>query len=212
MNSVSAAPVMDRPRQSLARAVWFKPLVFVLALVPMALLVWSVVSGDAGPNPIEYLEKSTGEWSLRFLWLSLLLTPLSEWFKTAWPVRIRRMIGLYAFFYVGVHFCIYLVLDQSLDLGAIWLDLVERPYITAGFAALLILLPLAITSNRYMVRKLKQRWKSLHRWVYIAAIAAILHYIWLAKGDRIEPLVYLGLLIVLLGYRVQKLLGQPQAR
>jgi len=168
--------------------------------------VWSVFNGAAGPNPIEYLEKSTGEWSLRFLWFSLFLTPLADIFKALWPIRIRRMIGLFAFFYVVVHFLIYMVLDQSMDFQAILTDFVERPYISAGLVALLILLPLAVTSNRYMVSKLMQRWKTLHRWVYFAAIAAILHYGWLAKGDQIEPLVYLALLLVLLGYRVHKLL------
>jgi len=197
---------MVKPRISVARAIWFKPLVFSLALVPMINLVWSVFNGAAGPNPIEYLEKSTGEWSLRFLWFSLFLTPLADIFKALWPIRIRRMIVLFAFFYVVVHFLIYMVLDQSMDFQAILTDFVERPYISAGLVALLILLPLAVTSNRYMVSKLMQRWKTLHRWVYFAAIAAILHYVWLAKGDQIEPLVYLALLLVLLGYRVHKLL------
>jgi len=206
MNTLSATTNMVRPRISVARAIWFKPLVFALALVPMINLVWSIFNGAAGPNPIEYLEKSTGEWSLRFLWFSLFLTPLADIFKALWPIRIRRMIGLFAFFYVVVHFLIYMVLDQSMDFQAILTDFVERPYISAGLVALLILLPLAVTSNRYMVSKLMQRWKTLHRWVYFAAIAAILHYVWLAKGDQIEPLVYLALLLVLLGYRVQKLL------
>lgn len=190
----------------MSRSIWFKPIVFLLALVPMAAMVWAVISGSAGANPIEFLEKETGEWSLRFLWLSLFMTPLTELFKIAWPVRIRRMIGLFAFFYVSVHLATYVVLDQTMDFRAIGADILERPFVTVGFIAFLILLPLAITSNRFMVRKLKQRWKSLHQWVYLASLAAILHYVWLAKGDRVEPVVYLVLLLFLLGYRMRKLL------
>lgn len=203
-STAAQIPRNQIPR-NMTRSIWIKPLVFLLALVPMSAMVWAVISGSAGANPIEYLEKETGEWSLRFLWLSLLMTPLTELFKIAWPVRIRRMVGLFAFFYVSVHLATYVVLDQSLDFQAIAMDILERPFVTVGFIAFLIMLPLAITSNRFMVRKLKQRWKSLHQWVYLASLAAILHYLWLAKGDRVEPVVYLVLLLLLLGFRVRKL-------
>lgn len=183
-----------------------KPLVFVISLLPITYLVFQVLSGHTGPNPIESIERATGEWSLRFLFLSLAMTPLAQLSKSTLPIKLRRMIGLFAFFYVFLHVLAYVVLDQYLNLQDIFTDVLERPYITAGFVAFIILIPLAATSNRYMVSKLKTRWKSLHRWVYVAAVAAMLHYIWLAKGERTEPIIYLVILLVLLSYRVQKLL------
>jgi len=206
MTTLGTTQDMDKPRVAITTSFWFKPVVFILALVPMLVIVISVVNGSAGPNPIEYLQKETGRWSLRFLWLSLLMTPLTELFRIAWPVRIRRMVGLFAFFYVSLHMAVYGALDQALDFPAMAKDIVERPFITVGFVAFLILLPLAFTSNRFMVKKLRQGWKKLHRWVYVSSVAAILHFVWLAKGDRIEPLVYLALLIVLLGWRLRRLL------
>jgi len=185
---------------------WLKPTVFVLCLIPFAFLAWQVFSGKAGANPIEFIEQKTGEWSLRFLLLSLAMTPLAELIKSPQPVRLRRMIGLYTFFYVCLHVLIYMVLDQSLNLGDIVADVFERPFISAGFVGFLILIPLALTSNRFMLTKLKSHWKTLHRWVYVASVAAVLHYIWLAKGERAEPIVYLLLLMILLSFRVRKLL------
>ena len=138
--------------------------------------------------------------------ISLSLTPLRGLLKNAWPVKLRRMLGLFAFFYALLHFCIYFLLDQQLDLLAVWRDLNQRPYILAGFTGFLIFLPLAATSTRGMARRLGRRWSSLHRWVYLAATAAVVHYVWLAKGDLIEPFVYLGILFVLLSYRFVKLL------
>jgi len=183
-----------------------KLLVFVAALLPFLFLVYSLLTGALGANPIERLTNETGEWAIRFIMLSLSLTPLRGVLKKAWPVRLRRMLGLYAFFYATLHFCIYFILDQQLDLVAVWQDLSERPYILAGFTALLIFTPLAVTSTRGMVKRLGRRWTLLHRWVYLAATAAVVHYVWLAKGDLIEPFVYLGILFVLLSYRFIKLL------
>jgi len=190
-------------RRTAAR--WLKPVVFVACMLPLCYLLWLVVSGGAGANPIEFIEQNSGEWSLRFLLLSLCMTPLAEISKSLQPIKVRRMIGLFAFFYVFLHVLAYAVLDQQLNMQDIVEDVFKRPFITAGFFAFLLLIPLAITSNRFMVTKLKSRWKPLHRVVYIASVAAILHYIWLAKGERIEPLVYLMVLLVLLGYRVRKL-------
>jgi len=119
------------------------------------------------------------------------------------------MIGLFAFFYVCVHLLVYLWFDQSLDMNAVLEDVLKRPFITVGFAGFLILIPLAVTSNRWMIRKLKQRWHTLHRFVYLAALAAVVHYVWLAKGDIAEPVVYLAVLMVLLAYRVTRLLRDP---
>lgn len=215
-NAQQSGVASDSPREKLApggwknssfirRGTWLKLLVFVLALVPLATLVWSVLTQNAGPNPIETIEKETGEWSLRFLLLSLAMTPLAELFKSIWPVRLRRMIGLFAFFYVLVHFLGYAVLDQYLNVSDILADVIEKPFITVGFIAFLLLLALAVTSNKFMVRKMKSRWKALHRWVYIAATAGVLHYIWLAKGERIEPVIYLAVLVALLAFRMRKL-------
>ena len=180
--------------------------VFTVALIPFAYLVFALFTGKLGANPIERLTNETGEWAIRFIMISLSLTPLRGLLKNAWPVKLRRMLGLFAFFYAFLHFCIYFLLDQQLDLLAVWRDLNERPYILAGFTAFLIFLPLAATSTRGMARRLGRRWTSLHRWVYLAATAAVVHYVWLAKGDLIEPFVYLGILFVLLSYRFVKLL------
>lgn len=182
-----------------------KPVVFVVALMPLAYWIYAVLNGELGANPIEALEKESGEFALRLLLLSLLATPLTAVFKIAWPVRLRRMIGLFAFFYASVHLAIYVGLDQQLSLKYILEDLIEKPFITVGFAALLMMFPLAITSNRFSVRKLGKRWKALHNWVYYVAILALLHYVWLAKGERLEPVVYLVMLLVLLGYRLVRL-------
>jgi len=187
---------------------WIKPVVFIAALIPFASLVYALLTNQLGPNPIEALTDETGEWALRFIVLGLALTPLRWWLKKPWPVQLRRMVGLFAFFYALIHLSIYLILDQQLELSAILADILERPYITAGTVSFLILLPLAITSNRVMVKRLGKKWLSLHRWVYIAACAAILHYVWLARGDRIEPFVYLGLVMVLLAVRLVRNLKQ----
>jgi sulfoxide reductase heme-binding subunit YedZ len=185
---------------------WLKPLVFIVSLVPLVSLLVSLLTNQLGANPIEALTDETGEWALRFIVLGLLLSPLRWWLKVTWPVQIRRMIGLFAFFYALVHLGIYLFLDQQLDLAAIVADLLERPYIAAGTVAFSILLPLAVTSNRKMVKRLGKRWQSLHRWVYIAACAAVVHYVWLAKGDRVEPLVYLAIVMVLLIVRLKRVI------
>jgi len=140
------------------------------------------------------------------LLISLCVTPLRYLLKQTWPLRFRRMLGLFAFFYAFLHVSIYMVLDQQLDISLIWEDLAERPYILAGTVAFLLLLPLAITSTRKMVSRLGRRWTLLHRGVYLASTAAVIHYVWLAKGDLIEPFVYLGLLMLLLGYRFVNIL------
>lgn len=183
-----------------------KPTVFLLALSPFIYLVQALLSGALGPNPIDALTDLTGTLAIRMLLISLALTPLRWLLKATWPVRLRRMLGLFAFFYATLHVSIYLGLDQQLDLAAIWDDLAERPYILAGTTAFLILIPLAATSTRAMARRLGKRWSSLHRGVYLAGTAAVVHYVWLAKGDLVEPLVYLAVLLALLAYRFVRLL------
>lgn len=190
---------------SLQRAIWLKPLVFLLASLPAAWLVLALFAGRLGPNPIEAITDATGEWALRFLLLGLALTPLRWWLSDTWPIRLRRMLGLFAFFYLCLHVLTYLALDQRFDWRAIGADVLERPYITAGLTGFLILVPLAVTSTRAMARRLGRRWQSLHRWVYLAALAGVVHYAWLARGDRPEPVVYLVLLGMLLSVRFWRL-------
>lgn len=189
------------------RGVLLKPAVFVISLMPFAAMVFSLLTGRLGINPIETLTDQTGEWALRFLVIGLALTPLRHLLSRSWPVKLRRMLGLFAFFYAFLHVAIWSVLDQQLSLAAMGADLIERPYIFAGFVAFAILVPLAATSTRAMVRRLKHRWTLLHRAVYIAAAAAIVHYVWLVKGDRIEPFVYLAAIAVLYLFRFKRLLS-----
>ena len=183
-----------------------KPIVFFAALAPFIYLVFELFTGGLGPNPIDSLTDSTGTLAIRMLLISLALTPLRFLLKQTWPLRLRRMLGLFAFFYASLHAIIYWVLDQQLDLALVWDDLEKRPYIMAGTTAFLLLLPLAVTSTRKMVKRLGRRWSALHRGVYLASTAAVVHYVWLAKGDLVEPLIYLGILIFLLGFRFVKVL------
>ncbi len=179
-----------------------KPTVFLLALLPFLYLLRALLSAELGPNPIDSLTDSTGTIAIRMLLISLAVTPLRHILKQTWPLRFRRMLGLFAFFYVALHVSVYTVLDQQLDVSAIWDDLAERPYILAGTLGFLLLVPLAVTSTHRMARRLGKRWSLLHRAVYIAGAAAVVHYVWLAKGDLIEPFVYLGVLLVLFSYRL----------
>ena len=181
-----------------------KPLLFLLFLLPLGGLVWQGVAGGLGANPVEQITRTTGDWTLRLLLLTLAVTPLRR--LTGWSelLRLRRMIGLYSFFYAGLHLTTYVWLDQGFNLAWVLEDVLERPYITVGFAAFLMLLPLAITSNQWSIRRLGRRWKRLHRLVYPAAFAGVLHFLWLVKADLREPLIYLGVLSLLLILRFRK--------
>jgi sulfoxide reductase heme-binding subunit YedZ len=181
-----------------------KPLLFVLLALPAAFLTAGAFTGDLGANPVERITHETGEWALRVLIAALAITPLRRWTKWHWLARLRRMIGLYAFFYVALHLTTYLWLDQFFDFGAIVEDIVKRPYITIGFAAFLGLLPLAITSTDKMVRRLGgRRWRRLHQLAYPATILACAHFLWLVKADLIEPAIYAGVTIILLVARMK---------
>ena len=179
-----------------------KPLVFSVSLLPLVWLFWLAWSDQLGANPVETLSHRTGDWSLRFLLLTLAVTPLRR--LTGWNglQRFRRMLGLFAFFYVSLHFSVYLIFDHFFDLSAIIADVAKRPYITVGFAGFVLLIPLAVTSTNQMIRRLGRNWQRLHRLVYLIAILGVLHYLWLVKADLREPLIYAGILAVLLGYRL----------
>ncbi len=189
------------------RGVWLKPAVFLASLAPAAALAYMLLGGRLGVNPIERLTDETGELALRFLILSLAASPLRYVLSRTWPLKLRRMLGLFAFFYALLHVLIWSVLDLQVDIAAMWDDLLRRPYIFAGFIAFAILSCLAATSTRGIARRMKHRWTILHRWVYIAAAAAIVHYVWLVKGDRLEPFVYLAALALLYLYRFKRLLS-----
>jgi methionine sulfoxide reductase heme-binding subunit len=176
-----------------------KPAVFTVALLPLALLVWKALHHGLGANPVETITFATGTWGLRFLFITLCVTPLRRLTGWQWLARIRRMLGLFAFFYVCLHFLTYLVLDAFFDLRYIFEDITDRTYITLGFTSFLLLIPLAVTSTNAMVRRLGgRRWRHLHRLAYVAAAGGALHYLWLVKADVREPLIYLGILLLLL--------------
>lgn len=194
-----------------ARPSHYKPPVFVACLVPFLALLWDMVTQDLGANPVEYLTHRTGDWTLRFLLLTLAATPLRRLTGWSWPVRLRRMLGLFAFFYACLHFLVYAVLDLGLDVAFVAEDILERPYITVGFSAFVMLLPLAATSTNRMMRRLGRRWKTLHRLVYIIAALGVLHFAWSVKADLREPLVYAAILALLLGMRVWHVVQRRQA-
>lgn len=177
-----------------------KPAVFLLCLVPFVLMLWDGARGGLGANPIQELIDRTGLWGLRLLLITLAVTPLRRLPGLGWLIRLRRMLGLYAFFYALLHLAVYLVLNQGLIPALIIADL-GRPYILVGYAALALQLPLAATSTDGMMRRLGRRWKRLHTLVYPAAVLAVLHYFILVKIYRLPPLAYAGVLAVLLGYR-----------
>jgi len=188
----------------------FKPAVFTLCLLPLLALAYAGFTNGLGANPIEKLIRDLGEWALRFLLIALAVTPLRQF--TGWTklAQLRRMLGLFAFFYVFLHLSLYLALDLSGSLTELWKDILKRPFITVGMAAFIILLPLAITSTDKMIKRLGgPRWRKLHKLVYAAGILGVLHFYWLAKADKTEPLIYAAILAVLLGYRVAEKSGLP---
>ncbi len=182
-----------------------KAVVFSLCLMPFAIMVlaaFRIAGFDLGANPVESLIHQTGLWGLRLLLVTLAVTPARRLTGWHWLVRLRRMLGLFAFFYVICHFLSYAVIDQRLAPGPIVEDIVERPFITIGVLALMLLLPLAVTSTNRMMRRLGKRWQTLHRLVYPIAILGVWHFWWQVKEDIREPLIYALVLAVLLGYRL----------
>lgn len=180
----------------------FKCALFIACLGPLGRMGWAWQADALGANPIEAITHSTGDWTLRLLLASLAVTPLRQWLGMPWLMRTRRMLGLYAFFYASLHLITYLWLDQFFDWQGIAHDIVKRPFITIGFAAFVLLLPLAVTSWNAAIRALGgKRWQALHRSVYAIAILCIVHYWWLVKRDITHPLIYGLILALLLGWR-----------
>jgi sulfoxide reductase heme-binding subunit YedZ len=179
-----------------------KPVLFIICLVPLCVLVWRAFYGELGANPVETITHNTGDWTLRFLLVTLSISPLRRWFGMSGLMRFRRMLGLYVFFYACCHFSIWFIADHRFNLDGMIEDIVDRPYITVGFSALVLLIPLAITSNNAMVRRLGKRWKKLHRLVYLITGLGVLHFLWLVKADYLEPGIYALIAFVLLVQRI----------
>jgi methionine sulfoxide reductase heme-binding subunit len=183
----------------------YKPLVFVASLVPLAWLVCGALGWfglDLGADPVKKIEHECGKTALNLLLLTLAVSPVRELAGLPQLLRLRRMLGLFAFFYVVLHFTAYLVLDLELNFSTLGADIVRRPYITIGFSALLLLIPLALTSTNRMMRRLGRHWQRLHRLVYLIAVLGVWHFYWQVKRDVREPLIYAAALALLLGYRV----------
>ena len=181
---------------------FFKPLVFVLCLIPFALLGMNALNNNLGPNPVEEMIRTLGDWGIYFLLTGLAITPARKVFKLNWLIRYRRMIGLFAFFYVSMHFLSYLWFEQFFSVQEIVKDIIKRPFITIGFVCYLLLVPLALTSTNGMMKRLKKNWVRLHKVVYPVSMLALLHYFMMIKADYLVPGVMLVILSLLLGYRV----------
>jgi sulfoxide reductase heme-binding subunit YedZ len=181
---------------------YLKPIVFIVCLIPLGQLVFNYYSDNLTANPIEYITRFTGSYALLILLSSLAVTPLRK--LTGWNelIKLRRMLGLFAFFYAALHFATYMVLDLFFDFSAIGKDILKRPYITVGFSALVLMIPLALTSNAAMIRRLGKRWQQLHYLVYGIAMLGVVHFYWLVKADIRRPVQYGAVLVLLLGYRL----------
>ena len=177
-----------------------KAIIFLLSLTPLARLIWLGVHEDLGANPIELITRSTGTWALVFLCITLAMSPLRLLTNNAAWIKLRRMLGLFCFFYACIHFSIWFWLDQNLDLQSMWSDVLKRPFITMGFVTLVLLTPLALTSNQWAVRKLGRRWSVLHKLIYLIACTAITHYWWhkAGKNDLEVVSIYGSVLLILL--------------
>ena len=194
----SAAAALDA-----SRVRRLKYALIAAGLLPLAYLVYLTTSGNLGADPVEFVRRATGTWALDFLVLTLAVTPLRRATGWHWLVRLRRTLGLYAFFYAAIHVVTYLWLDQLFDFGEVWRDIVKRPLIAAGVVSFVLMIPLAATSNGAMVRRLGgRRWQQLHRAVYLVAVAALAHFWWLVKIDYTRPLMYTLIIGALLAMRI----------
>jgi sulfoxide reductase heme-binding subunit YedZ len=206
INISERIPVMN----SILTNKWAKVVVFVACLGPLGLLVWEGFTGGLGANPVEFIEHATGDWTLRFLAITLTVSPLRKILGLPQLIRFRRMLGLFAFFYGCLHFSIYLGIDQMLNFSDLWKDVLKRRYITVGFTGFVLMIPLAVTSTAAWIRRLGgRRWQILHRLIYASAVAGVIHYYWLVKSDVHIPLEYAAVIGVLLGWRVYAWFTNP---
>jgi methionine sulfoxide reductase heme-binding subunit len=182
--------------------VYAKVAVWLLALLPLARLVWLGVNDDLGANPVEFVEHSTGTWGLVFLLITLSMTPIRLLTGQVWQIQLRRLLGLFMFFYACLHIITYVWLDFALIWDEMIIDITKHPRILVGMAAFILTIPLAVTSNSYMIKKLKTNWKKLHQLVYVVAVLVVVHYLLLVKKDLTEPIYYAAVLVLLLGIRV----------
>jgi methionine sulfoxide reductase heme-binding subunit len=188
---------------ALLNSKWSKPVVFLLCLLPLAALGWQALHGELTANPIEFITHATGDWTLRFLIITLCVTPFRKILSLPELIRFRRMLGLFAFFYACLHFTTYIWLDKFFDLPEMWKDIAKRKYITVGFTAFLLLIPLAVTSTAGWIRRLGgKRWQLLHRLIYFSATLGVIHYYWLVKSAVIRPLTYAAIVAILLVWRL----------
>jgi methionine sulfoxide reductase heme-binding subunit len=182
---------------------WSKPVVFLACLSPLGFLGWRAYQGQLTANPVEYVQHFTGDWTLRFLLITLSVTPLRKLLQLPDLIRFRRMLGLFAFTYVSLHFLTYIGPDQAFNLAGMWKDVAKRPFITVGFLGFILLIPLALTSTKGWIGRLGgKRWQALHRLIYVSAFCGVVHYYWLVKSDHRLPLLYGGILGLLLLYRL----------
>ena len=182
--------------------VFFKPVVFLLCLMPFVLLVFNAINNQLGPNPVEEIIRTLGDWGIYFILTGLAISPARNVFKQNWLIRYRRMTGLFTFFYVCMHFLSYIWFDQFFNVDEIIKDIIKRPFITIGFLSFLLLIPLAVTSTNGMMKRLKKNWGRLHKLVYPVSMLVLLHYFMMVKADYLVPGVMLVILTTLLGYRV----------
>jgi methionine sulfoxide reductase heme-binding subunit len=197
-----ACALEARNRQQFLMLRYLKPVIFLACLAPLGSLVWRGLHADLGANPIETITHGTGDWTLIFLLVTLSITPLRKLTRQYWIIGIRRMLGLFAFFYGFLHLMTYVWLDKFFDVHEMLADIYKRRFITAGMTALTLMLPLALTSTKWSIRKLGgKRWQTLHRLIYFSAAAGVIHYVWLVKADLRKPLEYALILGVLLGVR-----------
>jgi sulfoxide reductase heme-binding subunit YedZ len=188
---------------SILTSKWTKVVVFLLCLAPLGMLVLRAVQGNLTANPIEFITHTTGDWILRFLVITLAITPLRKILRLPQLIRFRRMLGLFVFFYACLHFSTWIGLDKFFDWTEMWKDVQKRRFITVGFTGFVLMIPLAITSTAGWIRRLGgRRWQLLHRAIYFSAIAGVIHYYWLVKSDVRKPLQYAAMVGVLLAWRL----------
>jgi sulfoxide reductase heme-binding subunit YedZ len=183
---------------------WSKLAVFPVCLIPLAHLGQAAYRGNLGANPLEVITHTTGDWTIRFLLITLCITPLRQLSRQYWLIQYRRMLGLFAFFYGTLHLTTYLWFDKFFHWRAILDDVAQRKFITVGLVGFVLMIPLAITSTKAMIRRLGRRWTRIHRLIYLSAAAGVIHYYWLVKADHRLPLAYGAVLLVLMAYRLAK--------